>query len=105
MAAKTFVDAIAIASLNELDEMQKLLDERRLALRKEQAKAIIKKVFLGSYLTYQVGLEKRVGLVQVITEDYVGVKNESSVSGKIKRLGFEEILEISEEPIFLEQKK
>ncbi len=91
------------SNMDQLNEIKKSIFMREMEIRRENGKVNMKKIFMGAYVVFEVGKEKRVGKVQTITEDFVGVRNEDSTRGRARRLAYDEILEISEEPISLEK--
>ena len=83
--------------VGDVDTIQQLLDERKLELRQEQAKTIVKKLYIGCYITYQKGKEVEVGIVDVLTSEYVGISSIGQTKGRKKRINFIDIISVSDE--------
>lgn len=92
--AKT-TDIFGTAGLDELDDFESRINERRKELLREKAKEITKKISIGSKVKYLSKGEEVWAVVNAITLDYVSVElNEEKNGCKNKRLKYENIIEV-----------
>jgi len=97
MNKQEWMENVKLLNLKDVDTIQQLLDERKLELRQEQAKTIVKKLYIGCYITYQKGKEVEVGIVDVLTSEYVGISSIGQTKGRKKRINFIDIISVSDE--------
>ena len=91
---KNYVEGLDQAGL---DEVQKCLLAREEVLKKDQAKEIQKKLFIGCFVTYQKGKTPEVGLVDVITIDHINIIRMGQNAGKKRRIEYSEIKDVSDQ--------
>lgn len=95
---KGILEVINTATLDGLEALVQAIEERKTVLRHEQAIEMGKTIRLGNYVLYSKnGRTKLCGIVDSITENFIGVKKVGE-SGKQKRrqLTYSEIEAISE---------
>ncbi|HOX17851.1 MAG TPA: hypothetical protein PKW82_05290 [Spirochaetales bacterium] len=92
--AADFVDG---ADFAELDALAKRIEERRLALRKEGAKGLMKKLHVGAFVRFDTSKGQEWGVVAGVTEEYVSVRGRDQTRGRQKRLEFHEVLELTDD--------
>jgi hypothetical protein len=91
--AALFVDG---ADLTELDALTTRIDARRLELRKAGAKDLMKRLHVGAFVRFAAAKGEEWGVVAGITEEFVSVRGRDQTRGRQKRLGFHEVLELSD---------
>ena len=96
-AQKKIVDQVREMNEEELAEIIEAVDERKQEIKLEKSKELMKKIFVGQYVLYSKGYkENQVGIVDILTSEYIGVKNVDSESKKNRRIDYLDIIEISD---------
>lgn len=91
---------MATKKVVEMDEVElrvllKEITERMAELQKEKNKELMKTISIGKYVLYSKNeYDKIYGIVNIITEDYIGVKGEDSK--KNRRILYEDIVAVSD---------
>ena len=90
-------DFVEGADFAQLDQLSARIEARRLELRKEGAKGLMKKLHVGAFVRYATSKGEGWGVVAGVTEEYVSVRGREQTRGRQKRLECHEVLELSDE--------